>query len=213
MRVGIVGALVVLLLGAVAPFGAQEVPPAAAPEAVEATPEAAEAAALARAREAAGGLARELLARLGAELAEGGAVQATRVCSEVAPALAAAHSKDGLAVRRVSVRPRNPAGRPDAWEAAGLARLAELHAAGELPDEVSAVVEGEGGPTLRFLKPLRIASTCLRCHGDPAGFPPELAAALAARYPADEAVGYRAGDLRGAISVTVPLPAVSTATK
>jgi len=201
MRVGIVGALVVVLLGGIAPLGAQEAVPAEA--------EVPEAAALARARAAASGLARELLARLGAELAEGGAVQATRVCSEVAPALAAAHSKDGLAVRRVSPRPRNPAGRPDAWEAAGLARLAELHAAGELPDEVSAVVEGEGGPTFRFLKPLRIAATCLRCHGDPVGFPPELAAALAERYPADEAVGYREGDLRGAISVTVPLAAVS----
>jgi hypothetical protein len=203
-----------------APFGAQEAPPSAAPEAlgdspevVETVREPAEAAALARAREAAGGLARELLARLGAELAEGGVVQATRVCSEVAPALAAAHSTDGLTVRRVSVRPRNPNGRPDEWETAGLARLAELHAAGELPDEVGAVVDGEKGPALRFLKPLRIAATCLRCHGDPAGFPPELAAALAERYPADKAVGYRAGDLRGAISVTVPLAAAATETR
>ena len=207
MRVGIFGALLVLLSGAWAPLVAEE---AARQEAAPtAAREAAEAAALARAREAAAGLARELLARLGAELAEGGVVQAARVCSEVAPALAAAHSKDGLAVRRVSVRPRNPAGRPDAWEAAELARLAALHAAGEQPGEASAVVDGESGPALRFLKPLRIAPACLRCHGDPGGFPPELAAALTERYPADEAVGYREGDLRGAISVTVPLTAVS----
>ena len=42
-----------------------------------------------------------------------------------------------------------------------------------------------------------------------ATFSPELTAALAERYPADEGVGYREGDLRGAISVTVPLTAAT----
>lgn len=204
MRVGIVGVLVVALAGVAAPFAAQnEAPATLTAEAPEAT------VALERAREAAAGLGRDLLARLSAELAAGGPVSATRVCSEVAPALAAAHSRDGLTVYRVSARPRNPAGRPDPWEAAELERLAAGLRAGEMPAEVSAVVTTESGPVLRYLKPLRIVTPCLRCHGDPATFSPELTAALAERYPADEGVGYREGDLRGAISVTVPLTAAT----
>ena len=202
MRVGIVGVLVVALAGVAAPFAAQNEAPAtltaAAPEATVA---------LDRAREAAAGLGLDLLARLSAELAAGGPVSATRDCAEVAPALAAAHSRDGLTVYRVSARPRNPAGRPDPWEAAELERLAAQLRAGEMPADSAG--HTEDGPVLRYLKPLRIVTPCLRCHGDPATFSPELTAALAERYPADEGVGYREGDLRGAISVTVPLTAAT----
>jgi hypothetical protein len=164
--------------------------------------------ALDRARAAADALTRDLKTTLTAEMSAGGPGAAIRVCSEVAQEIAAEHSTDGLTVRRVSRKARNPADRPDLFEADQLGRLAELHARGELPKEVIEVIEvvgaGDGDRTLRYLRPITVQPLCLRCHGDPEDFTPEVRRVLAERYPDDEATGYGAGDLRGAVSVTVP---------
>ncbi len=47
--------------------------------------------------------------------------------------------------------------------------------------------------------------TCLDCHGPRDKMAPAVLAALAERYPADAATGFDCDDLRGAISVRVPL--------
>lgn len=163
--------------------------------------------ALTRARSAAQELATVLKSRLTKELEAGGPLAAAKVCSEVAQTIAAAHSRDGVTVRRVSVRWRNPADRPDDWEAARLAEMEAAVAAGEAPAEVAERQTEEGVEVLRYLQPIRVGELCLTCHGDPATFPPDLARLLAERYAADKAVGYRVGDLRGAVAVTVrPTP-------
>jgi len=162
-----------------------------------------------RARAAADALTKDLMGTLMSELSQGGPGAAIRVCSEVAPKIAAEHSTGGLTVRRVSRKVRNPADRPDPWEAAQLDRLAELAGRGELPAEVVEVIDGTGNGagvrTLRYLRPITVKPLCLQCHGDPSGFAPEVRRVLAERYPDDEATGYAAGDLRGAVSVTVAL--------
>jgi len=165
------------------------------------------AAALERARAAAAALSTELRERLMEEMKAGGPVQGVKVCSEVAPSYAARHSVDGLAVRRVSERWRNPADEPDAYEAAKLAELAAAHAKGVLPAETHEWVGGGAQRVLRYLKPITIGGPCLACHGDPAAMRPEVAATIRERYPQDRATGYRDGDLRGAVSVTVSSPA------
>ena len=161
---------------------------------------------LERARAAAAALSTELRARLMEEMKAGGPVQGVKVCSEVAPAYAARHSVDGLAVRRVSERWRNPADRPDAYEGAKLAELAAAHARGALPAETYEWIGEGAGRALRYLKPITIGGPCLGCHGDPAAMKPEVAAMLRERYPEDRAIGYRDGDFRGAVSVTVAAP-------
>jgi len=160
-----------------------------------------------RARRAAGELTTVLKARLTKEMEAGGPMAAARVCADVAQTIAAAHSRDGVTVRRVSERWRNPADRPDDWEAARLAELEAALAQGALPAEVVETRVEEGVEVLRYLQPLRVGELCLTCHGDPATFSPELRQWLAERYAADRAVGYRVGDLRGAVSVVVrPAP-------
>jgi hypothetical protein len=47
------------------------------------------------------------------------------------------------------------------------------------------------------LLPIVIGSACLDCHGPAATLRPKVKDALAARYPADRAVGYAVGDFRG----------------
>jgi len=164
-----------------------------------------ETAALARAEEAAQALGGDLMRHLLAEMKSGGAAAAVRVCSEVAQDLAAKHSVDGLTVRRVSLKPRNPADAPDPFERAQLIELEELHRQGRLPSRVVETVETDAGAQLRYMRPIAVASACLRCHGPAEAIDPEVRRILAERYPDDRATGYASGDLRGAISVTVPL--------
>ena len=68
------------------------------------------------------------------------------------------------------------------------------------------MVPSADGRQLRYLRPLKIVSPCLACHGDPERIDPQVLEVLRERYPEDRAVGYSPGDLRGAISVTVDLP-------
>jgi hypothetical protein len=103
---------------------------------------------------------------------------------------------------------RNVDDTPDAVERSMLQRLAALQADGGLPEEMTHVIRGADGTfQLQYLRPLLVQQTCLACHGDPATFEPDVRAVLARRYPADQATGYAVGDLRGAVSVRVPLPA------
>jgi hypothetical protein len=161
--------------------------------------------ALGRARDAARALGADLMQRLLAEMEEGGPLQAVRVCSEVAQSVATSHSTEGLTVRRVSLRVRNPADAPDDVEREALLELQTLHDEGRLPAEWVRTEDAPGGRRLRFMKPITILPACLACHGDPQQMEPDVRGLIAARYPNDEATGYAEGDLRGAVSVTVAL--------
>jgi PAS domain S-box-containing protein len=77
-----------------------------------------------------------------------------------------------------SLQPIRAENAPDAWERQAL----EAFARG-VP-EVSAVESFGGEPHLRFMRPLRTEAGCLKCHA---------------------AQGYKLGDIRGGISVAVPM--------
>ncbi|MDO8606671.1 MAG: GAF domain-containing protein [Phaeospirillum sp.] len=85
--------------------------------------------------------------------------------------------------RITSARPLNPDNAPDEWEAAALARLD----AGA--SEVAETVTVDGQPAMRLMLPIRVEAGCLKCHGHQ---------------------GYKVGDLRGGINVTVPMAPFTT---
>jgi hypothetical protein len=146
------------------------------------------------------------MSKLVAELRSGGPVSAIRVCSEVAQKLAGDLSKEGLRVRRVSLKARNEADTPDDFERRTLEWLESgLTAGKDLPKDLSVTFESRGRRELRFLRTIRVAEPCLVCHGEASKIDPGVKKILAERYPADRATGYQAGDLRGAVSVTVAL--------
>jgi hypothetical protein len=58
---------------------------------------------------------------------------------------------------------------------------------------------------LRYLKPVVANAMCLTCHGEKAKIPPAVQAVLAREYPDDHATGFSVGDVRGAVSVRIPL--------
>jgi hypothetical protein len=116
-------------------------------------------------------------------------------------------SKDvGVEIRRISLKYRNPKDRPDEWEEARLREWEKLAAAGKLPASAEETVSENGRKYYRYLRPIKVEGMCLVCHGSGDQVPPEVREVLAERYARDKAIGYKAGDLRGAFSVTVALP-------
>lgn len=175
-------------------------------DAVPVAPVAADSAAVTRAREAANALGKDLQALLFGQLEKGGPVTAIAFCADSAQVRTARHASEGVYLRRVSLKVRNPANSPDAVERATLEALAAQYASGTLPAE-RVEVRGKGaGRQVHYIRPILVQEKCLSCHGDPTLIDPAVKQVLTARYPVDAAVGYRPGDLRGAISVRVPAP-------
>lgn len=157
------------------------------------------------ARSAADALGSQLQGRLLAAIEDGGPMQAVDVCTVEAQQIARSLSVDGAVVRRVSLRTRNPANDPDAHERGILEEWAAVWGEEEVPGEVWEVVDQDGRPTLRYMRAIPLAGPCTTCHGEPEQMAPDVLALIRRLYPEDRAVGYAPGDLRGAVSVSVPL--------
>ncbi|MFN7339816.1 MAG: DUF3365 domain-containing protein [Opitutia bacterium] len=147
-----------------------------------------------------GALAGRLTSALQAKLAAEGPVAAIGFCNLEALPLTAEVARahpEVKGVRRIGVRTRNPANAGDALDRQVLARLAEGWKSGVTAPAV--VSDGSGGA--RYYRPLPTAGTCLACHGPAESMAAPVAEVLRRLYPRDEATGFRAGDLRGAIVV------------
>ena len=155
-----------------------------------------------RAREACGQLARVLMSELSAALKEGGPPQAVSVCRDRAPAIATEVSaQSGMEVRRTALRVRNPANAPDAWESEVLKEFEARISKAEDPSllERAEIVERDGRKVVRYMKAIPTGEPCLKCHGP--DLEPALQAKIKELYPADQATGFKKGDLRGAFTV------------
>jgi len=156
--------------------------------------------------------AKEFQGLLGGELkaaiAAGGPVNAIQVCHTRAGEIAADISKKhGWKVGRTSLKVRNTANAPDAWETKVLNEFEARKAKGEdtTKIEYSEMVKQDGKNVFRYMKaiPIPEGAPCLACHGEK--IDPAAAAKLKEIYPQDKATGYKQGDLRGAFTITQPL--------
>jgi signal transduction histidine kinase len=84
----------------------------------------------------------------------------------------------GVAGHLTSLKPLRPENAPDSWERAA------LEAFEQGTTEVREFTEINGEPYLRHMQPMLTQSGCLNCHGHQ---------------------GYQVGDVRGGVSVSVPL--------
>lgn len=163
--------------------------------------------ALKEARQISAELGQQLQELLGKELAAGGFAGAVRVCSETALETTKEFSaRKGRYVRRVTLKNRNLANKPDDYERARLVEFDRLNEQGKLPAEHAEVVAAGGQDVLHYMKPIKTGGVCLTCHGPSESIPAEVQAILAERYPNDLATGYQANQVRGAISVRIALP-------
>ncbi len=84
----------------------------------------------------------------------------------------------GIQGRITSLLPLNPGNRPDAWEERAL-RAFETGST-----EITEVVAENSGTRLRLMRPMVTKQACLKCHAHQ---------------------GYREGDIRGGVGITLPL--------
>jgi hypothetical protein len=162
--------------------------------------------ALVEARVAAGELTARLKALLKEELARGGFDGAIAVCAEVAQESTAEYRETFKNdIRRVSLRRRNPANEPDDYERVVLESFDALPLDERPGAEHWEVVSQDGAESLRYLKPLVTQPLCLTCHGDREAMAPAVREALAESYPDDQATGFEVGDVRGAVTIQIPL--------
>ncbi len=110
------------------------------------------------------------------------------------------YGKD-ISVKRISLNERNPANAAQGSEKAILEALQQLQNNHVILPQY--VVERVDSATAKYYKPLSInKGVCLKCHGDIANNT-KLANFIKSSYPNDKATGYKMGDLRGAIVVTI----------
>lgn len=153
-------------------------------------------------------LAQTLLTQLEAALAEGGAPAGVRVCREVAQKVTQdVGAREGVTVRRTGLRVRNPLNRPDEFERVWLERAQQEMAAGRPAPPIYEIVRRQdGGRELRHLRAIVFpGGICSQCHGPVEEIGKEVRELLESQYPDDRAVGFAPGELRGALSVRVPL--------
>ncbi len=108
------------------------------------------------------------------------------------------HNWSGSRVRfnNVSDRPRNPANQADANELAAMA----WHRANIRAEERTAVIhDADGQDYFHFTAPIWTEAYCLACHASQAAAP----ATIRQRY--DQAYDYKTGDLRGVMSIKIPM--------
>ncbi len=147
----------------------------------------------ARAEQAFGALKARLLTRLTTAVGEAGPAGAIEVCSaEAATMTREIGAAQGVEVGRTSFRLRNPANAPRAWAKAHVEAAEGRPALFDLGDRVG------------VLAPMQLGAVCVTCHGPKESLAPEVVAALAQRYPADQAVGFAEGELRGYFWAEVP---------
>ena len=159
-------------------------------------------------------IASQLLNSLGQKLktalSTDGPLAAVSVCKEAAPSIANSLSAEhGVQITRVGTRVRNQKmGIPNVWQKEALTQFEERLAAGEKPAELEywKVVETANGKReLHYAKAIAVQPQCLICHGQAQDIPAALAEKIRQEYPNDQATGYSAGKLRGAVVITKPL--------
>ena len=133
----------------------------------------------------------------------GGPTEALTFCSDKAYTLTADVNKQlpkGVSVKRVSLKNRNSFNKPETDEVKVLETFQSMKDQKiQLPQHLIQQVDAT---TYKFYKPLVIKKkVCLKCHGDITN--EKLKNTIAKKYPEDKATGYKMGDIRGAVVVTI----------
>lgn len=120
-----------------------------------------------------------------------------KVCGAVGKKVKEIEKAEGVVIRHAAVKFRNQANAATPAEAALIERF-EKDGALKAVDDLDTV---DGKKYFRVTRPIRVESACLACHGEKDSRP----AFVKEKYPEDRAYGFRKGDLRGVISVLIPL--------
>ena len=167
------------------------------------------AAALADARAAATELTDGVRGELLKAIEASGPLRAIVVCKYSVPEIASSVSRRyGARISRVSLAARNPSlGWGDAWEQQVLMDFNARVARGEKAEtlEHAEVIVEPAGKYLRYMKALPMLPVCMHCHGPNEQISDSIRSQLGHDYPHDQAVGFKLGQVRGAVTYKKPL--------
>jgi len=156
---------------------------------------------LAMAQEITGASFAALSSRLGAHMKSGGVAEAIDYCSlQALPLTDSLSAHYGVSIKRTALRLRNPKNAPTPEELAMLDKYEQMILDGNQPEPVlTRNAQGEW----RYFQPILLMPLCSKCHGDvDSQIAPADLDLIRAAYPADEAVNFKEGDLRGMWSLT-----------
>ena len=105
-------------------------------------------------------------------------------------------TNNGYRFNNVSDRPRNPANQADRFE---LAAMAFFRGNRETPERMEAIQDDVGQRWFHYTAPIWIEPYCLMCHGKKENAPESI------RNQYAESYDYAVGDLRGVMSIKLPL--------
>lgn len=109
------------------------------------------------------------------------------------------------AFKLTSLRLINAANHPDQAEQVILEEVARSIRSASKPADliVQHITFPDGSEEWRAYRPLAALPTCITCHGNESAFSPRMRTLLSQRAPEDRATGYRPGEWRGLLRVTV----------
>ena len=125
-----------------------------------------------------------------------GPTHAISICKDQAPVITDALASEDIQLGRTSHRLRNPVNVAPEW--VDIALQAYLDAGSDR----SAVVVPLANNRTGYVEPILTKPLCLACHGD--SLAPDIVAQIQAKYPEDEATGFKLDDLRGVFWVEYP---------
>lgn len=149
-----------------------------------------------------------LAPKLKATIKKDGILKAGEFCANEAQNLTKEVNKSlpkGVSVKRVSLKNRNDLNAPSEDETNVLKAFDLLNSSNAILNHL--VTENE--KSYKFYKPMVInQGVCLKCHGDSETLDKEVSKLFTKKYPHDKAIGFKMGDIRGAIVVEIDKKAI-----
>ena len=109
----------------------------------------------------------------------------------------------GYRIKQTSLKVRNRNNEADEWEE----KILKAFESGKHKKNVGygEVIRKGSKRIYRYMKPIYVDTACLQCHGRKDQIRMEIKQFLSRRYPFDNAFGYKEEELRGGISIVIPL--------
>jgi len=131
-----------------------------------------------------------------------GVAASIQVCKEIALPLTKQLNQEGIQVKRISDRLRNPKNAADRTDREVLTVYQALWKEPQKrPAYLVRKLDKDGKTAFRYYQPIAMRGMCLSCHGGGADVSDYVERVIAKHYPADNARGYELGELRGLIRV------------
>ena len=129
---------------------------------------------------------------------KGGVIEAAKFCATRASQIEADVNKtykDGVSVKRVTLKPRNSNNSASVDEQIVLNYLEKLQKDGKSLPKM--LVKEVSTGHYKVYKPMIMGGVCLKCHGNTKNMNKEVVSLIKEYYPNDKALGYKKGDFRG----------------